>query len=199
MPAKSWNHNTVYHAALLRRIPRGPIRSLDIGCGDGTFAVKLAAASSTVIAIDPDDDQVALARTRCANLENIRVVQGDFMTVQLEPGSFDLITALAALHHLPFVDALERISLLLRPGGRLIVLGVWTDDVTRFDHLRNQLAGRLNRLLRRLWGPDQMCAPAVMPTLSLVEVRTQLVEILPGASIRRRLLWRYIVVWNKPG
>jgi hypothetical protein len=35
--------------------------------------------------------------------------------------------------------------------------------------------------------------------LSLAEVRAACAGVLPGASVRRHLLWRYSVVWRRPG
>ena len=34
--------------------------------------------------------------------------------------------------------------------------------------------------------------------LTLAEVRRVCGRVLPGASVRRHLLWRYSVVWRKP-
>jgi len=43
-----------------------------------------------------------------------------------------------------------------------------------------------------------MEAPSVTPEATLSEVRRRAAAVLPGASIRRRLLWRYVLVWDKP-
>jgi 2-polyprenyl-3-methyl-5-hydroxy-6-metoxy-1,4-benzoquinol methylase len=49
-----WNHNSHYHDYLLRRIPTKIDRALDIGCGLGLFARKLAQRAEVVDAIDVD-------------------------------------------------------------------------------------------------------------------------------------------------
>jgi hypothetical protein len=51
---------------------------------------------------------------------------------------------LASLHHLPVETAIEKMRRLLRPGGRLIVLGLWTDNRTVPDHVLNIAAGVTN-------------------------------------------------------
>ena len=37
--------------------------------------------------------------------------------------SFDAVTCLAVVHHLPLEDAIAKMVRLLRPGGRLVLLG----------------------------------------------------------------------------
>lgn len=49
-----WNHNVHYHDYLLHQFPRKINRALDIGCGLGLFAGKLAGRARTVDAIDID-------------------------------------------------------------------------------------------------------------------------------------------------
>ena len=54
----------------------------------------------------------------------MKVVHGDFLTAALPIGHFDAVTALAAFHHMPWDLAFARASKVLKPGGRLVVLGV---------------------------------------------------------------------------
>jgi len=83
MLAKAWNHNTHYHRRLLRLVPDDCERALDVGCGDGTFAACLAAKGAAVIALDSDHVQVEPARRACADLANVSVWHGDFLTADL--------------------------------------------------------------------------------------------------------------------
>jgi SAM-dependent methyltransferase len=196
--AKDWNHNTHYHRRLLRLVPDGCERALDVGCGDGTFARRLAAKCSTVIALDSDQAQAGYAREECADLANVSVMHGDFMTANLEHASFDLVTALASLHHFPFEAAMQRSRELLRPGGSLIALGLWTDNTRAADRALNHVAGAMNKVYQRIWGPDVMNAPAAAPGMTLRDVRRDAAGLVPEAAVRRHLLWRYVLVWRKP-
>ena len=47
------------------------------------------------------------------------------MSHSFEPASFDVIAAIATLHHLPLSQALERFKQLLRPGGVLTIIGLY--------------------------------------------------------------------------
>lgn len=81
-----WNHNTHYHRWLLRRIPPSARTALDIGCGDGLLATKLARRCDTVLGVDTDAEVL----TRAAPDAAVTYRHGDFRTL---PGSFDVVTA----------------------------------------------------------------------------------------------------------
>ena len=195
---KAWNHNTYYHRTLLRRVPDRCDRALDVGCGDGAFARCLASKSSAVVAVDIDAQQVQTARRACADLGSVSVLHDDFLTADLGYETFDVVTALASLHHLPVETAIEKMRRLLRPGGRLIVLGLWSDNRTVPDHVLNTAAGVTNKIYKCLWGPDLMTASTSTPEATLTDVRRLADSQSPHATVRRCLLWRYVLVWQKP-
>jgi 2-polyprenyl-3-methyl-5-hydroxy-6-metoxy-1,4-benzoquinol methylase len=180
---------------VLRLLPTRRERVLDVGCGDGSFAVELAARCGSVVALDVDLQQVSVARERCAALSNVTVQQGDFLALRGEE-QYDVVTALASFHHMPFAAAAAQARAVVRPGGRLVVLGLWTDTGRR-DLPWNVASIVLNLALKALRGPDAMDAPAMMPTMTLPELRRAVAAELPGAVLRRRLLWRYTLVWDK--
>lgn len=83
---------------------------------------------------------------------------------------------------------------LLRPGGRLLALGGWTDNQPALDAALNHAAGLTNRLFRWWWGPDRMNAPATMPTMLLRDFHREAARLLPSVSIQRKLLWLHPVL-----
>jgi SAM-dependent methyltransferase len=183
---------------LLRLLPANPKAALDIGSGDGSFAALLSQRCDTVLAIDIDPAQVEATRRRCSGRPNVRVEEADLLTGDLSTGEFDVVTALASFHHMPFEAAVATVTRILKPGGRLVVLGVWTDRATAWDVAANLISMGINRLLRRWRGPDVMTAPAAMPAMTFREVNQAARQCLPGVRIRRRTLWRYTLMWVKP-
>ena len=147
--------------------------------------------------MDVDPAQVALAREHCGALPHVEVMEQDFGSSALPDASFDVVTALASFHHLPFETAAREARRVLKPGGRLVVLGVWTDTRPR-DLPLNVASSVLNGWLRRRCGPDAMTAPSTVERTSWPATRVAAAEHLPGARLRRHLLWRYTLVWDKP-
>lgn len=66
---------------------------------------------------------------------NIDFILGDFMSHPFEPASFDAVVSIAALHHMPEGDALDRMAGLLRPGGTLCVVGLARSRVRYRRHM----------------------------------------------------------------
>lgn len=125
--ADYWNHNVHYQRVILNAVPPGCGAAIEVGCGDGMFACMLAARCAAVTGIDKDAPMIALARDRGHEIGNATFVEGDFLLHPFEDASFDFACANTALHHMDFPAALARMARILRPGGRLAVVGLADD------------------------------------------------------------------------
>lgn len=192
-----WSHNRHDHGTLLREVPPRCLRALDVGCGDGAFARELAFHSALVDAIDSDAGAIARARHQSGLPGNVSFILDDFLSFPVDAEAYDFVSALASLHHMPLEPAIKRLTMALRSGGVLAVLGIWPVATTT-DRMVSGVAALVNLGYRMLRGPDSVDAPTANPTMSLVEVRARIPDLLTGASVRRHLLWRYSVVWRKP-
>ncbi len=105
-PSMSWTDELA--AMVSERVPP-PARLLEVGCGAGELARRLAADGYDVLAIDPRaPDGPSFRRVTLEELD--------------EPGPFDAVLASRSLHHVHDLPAaLDKISALLRPGGLLIL------------------------------------------------------------------------------
>jgi SAM-dependent methyltransferase len=197
MAAAPWNHNTHYHRILLAAVPPGCRRALDIGCGQGEFVRLLAQRVESVEGIDRSGDMIQRAKGLNRGLPNVEFHEGDFMEYPTEAGSFDFVSAIAVLHHMPFVPALEKARSAIRPGGVLAVLGLYRIR-TPLDFLVTAVAAPINRIHLIAHGRSEYTAPVVPARMSLRQIRASVRGALPGARLRRHLLWRYSVVWQRP-
>jgi 2-polyprenyl-3-methyl-5-hydroxy-6-metoxy-1,4-benzoquinol methylase len=194
---EGWNHNAHYHDRLLAAVPRPCARALDVGCGLGRFARRLAAVSNVVDALDSNEDVVQQARVLSASAGHVRVVRADFMH-WTAADTYDFISMVAVLHHLPFDDALRKSAALLRPGGVLAVLGLERLQSLLGATVQSLLAFPVSGYYRVTRGTSPVSAPILEPAMTLAEIRQRARAILPGATIRRHLLWRYSLIWTKP-
>jgi SAM-dependent methyltransferase len=193
-----WNHNIHYHPAVLDAVPAGARRALEIGCGDGGLARKLRVRIPHVLALDLDAPSLAAARAADRG-PGVDYVRGDFRTIGLEPESFDFICSVATLHHLDAAAGLERMAGLLRPGGRLVVVGLARSG-SPLDLALAAGGVVAHRILVRRHGLTEVSAPTVWPPpVTFGGMRRIGRRLLPGARFRRRLLWRYTLTWEKPG
>jgi 2-polyprenyl-3-methyl-5-hydroxy-6-metoxy-1,4-benzoquinol methylase len=195
--AGRWNHNIHYYRLILAAVPPGCHRALDVGCGEGTLARQLAGLVRHVSAIDADAQSIELARRQDA-AGQIDLICGDFLAHPFEPGSFDMITSVAALHHMDPAAALERMSRLLRPGGTLAVVGLARSRLP--EDLPWEAAGVIAnlgyRLTRTYW--EQPSPTVWPPPHTYAAIRGLAPRSLPGVRYRRHVLWRYSLVWTKP-
>ncbi|SOD64256.1 Methyltransferase domain-containing protein [Streptomyces zhaozhouensis] len=107
------------------RVPSGA-RVLDLGCGPGRNALRLAASGLEVDAVDLSPTAVAWARERAAarGATGVRFHEGDAFALAGETlvGPYALIHDSGCFHHLPphrRVSYLALVDRLLAPGGLL--------------------------------------------------------------------------------
>jgi SAM-dependent methyltransferase len=197
MGRSGWNHNVHHHPVVLAAIPLGARRVLDVGCGDGALARELSGIVPEVVGIDRDEP--TLRRAAARGTPGVTWVLGDVLDHPFRPGSFDLVASVAALHHFDAEAGLRRMAELLRPGGRLAIVGLARDRFPR-DLPRVAVATVVTRLLRGRRGYQEVAAPTVWPPPHTYrEMRTIAERVLPGFVYRRHLLWRYSLLWHKPG
>lgn len=192
---KRWNLNIHYQRPLVERIPQDARSALDVGCGEGLLARTLAARGLDVTGIDMDADSIRRARKQ--DTERISYIEGDVHTAQLPTASFDVVTSVAAVHHGDLVTELERLKELVAPGGLVLVVGLakatWR-DIPR--EMAAAVVDKIHRLVRGYWDHGSPCAWP--PDHTYEDVKREAARIMPGSEFKKRLLWRYTLVWTKP-
>lgn len=144
-------------AFVARQLPLPAYRSvLDLCCGSGRHALRLAARGYAVTGIDRDEAAIAAARERARDLP------ATFRTLDLRdlgalPGRFDVVVSL--WQSFGYFDAATNAGILrqagdrLRPGGRLLLDLYHRDFFERRQGSQEQPIGEVTvRTTRRMEG-----------------------------------------------
>lgn len=204
---EGWTANNHYHDFLLKHIPQNCENALEIGCGTGAFARALAKHCRRVVALDLSSEMIRVARSRSGQIGNLEFECADAMTWSFPSSHFDFVCSIATLHHVPQRELFLKMREALKPGGVLVVLDlVQSESMTErmmdviglgvSPSLRLLHNGRLQppAEVRKAW--EQHGKHDHYSTVR--QVRALAGEILPGADVKRHLLWRYSLIYQKP-
>lgn len=193
-----FSHNDHFHGWILRNLPTHRGRALDVGCGEGLLAERLAGRFRAVDAADADAGMRATTVAR--GVENVRVLDG----FDAAEGPYDLVTMVASLHHLDLESTLVRCRTLLAPGGRLVVVGLARPDsmtdalwVTA-SAVANPVMGLVRHPVPATDPPTPPSFPVREPRETFDEISAAAAAILPGTDVRRRIPFRFTLAWQAP-
>ncbi|MDX3108698.1 class I SAM-dependent methyltransferase [Nonomuraea angiospora] len=199
-----WSHNDHYGGWVAGQVAAaGAGHVLDVGCGTGNLAALLRRRAATVTGLEPDPATARAAAERFAGDPAVTIVQTDF--AGRDPRRrWDAVTLVAVLHHLPLVPTLRELRGCLAPGGRLVVVGCYreagpADLLAALPAMvANPIMGLVRHPARADVPPLHMTAPTAEAQETLADIRAAAAQELPGARVRRRLFWRYTLVYDAP-
>jgi ubiquinone/menaquinone biosynthesis C-methylase UbiE len=118
---------------VLETCPRGI--GLDIGCGTGALATRLANAGYEMVGVDPSEGMLDVLRGRSPA---IRAIKSSGTSLPFEDDTYDLALSVAVMHHIAepgdVRQTLAEMVRVVKPGGRILI----------WDHNpRNPYWGRL--------------------------------------------------------
>ncbi|MBN1769414.1 MAG: class I SAM-dependent methyltransferase [Prolixibacteraceae bacterium] len=133
---------------------------LDLGCGGGNYAVKLASffptANFTLVDISGNMLQAAHKRVSETTNGQVTIIQGDYRELELGENHFDIITAGTTLHHLRGNEewelVFEKVFRALTPAGSF-----WINDIviSETDEINDMmLSGWLSKLKKQVSESD---------------------------------------------
>jgi SAM-dependent methyltransferase len=100
----------------------GSGRLLDVGCGPGTVALRLAHLFAEIVGLDPDPDMLAEARRIAAEraIGNARWAHMRAEELPAHLGRFRLVTFAASFHWMDRPKVFSAVRAMLEPGGAVV-------------------------------------------------------------------------------
>ena len=167
---------------------------LEIGCGTGSTALRLAPATQRLVATDVSAQMIAIANAKLASQElpqlHFRLADADAPVA--EQGAYDAVLALNLLHlvtDLP--QALTSAIDALKPGGLLISK---TPCLNEMNPLIPKLALPLMRAIGK--APPVLCFDAKQLQAAMIAQGLQILAVERHGSKGKD--WRVFIVARKP-
>lgn len=136
--SRPWNPGWYAYGIVRELHQRGARTILDLGCGTGASAVRLARIGYTVTGVDVSAGCLAVAAEN-AHLngvaERVRLEAGTAESLPFPDQSFDAVVGFDILHHVEVGPAVRECLRVLKPGGTA-VFKEWV-EVPVLDRLRH--------------------------------------------------------------
>jgi ubiquinone/menaquinone biosynthesis C-methylase UbiE len=138
----------VKYAAVMKNLPDGKKRLLDLGCGTGMFLQELSGRAKFVVGVDVSPEMLRMANVRHGRAA---LVQADADALPFADGSFDAVVSVTLLQNMPDPAATVReVARVLRPGGVAIL------TVLKRRYLREELEKWVEQAGMRLVGSGEI-------------------------------------------
>lgn len=108
---------------------------LDVGCGTGTLLSLMAREpeAELLVGLDYAEEMVRRAGEKFATGEHaqkLHAIRGDAERLPFRDATFDIVTCCNSFHHYPHqAEAIRGFRRVLRPGGMLILIDGFRDNV----------------------------------------------------------------------
>lgn len=95
---------------------------LDVGCGTGVLAERMAGLGLQMTGVDPSEGMLEIMRART---DTVTAVHGSATDLPFATGSFDVVFTVAVMHHIADPDdvraALAEMVRVVKPGGTIVI------------------------------------------------------------------------------
>jgi len=206
LPKRRWDNNTHYTPTVLKAVNTliGGT-AIDAGCGTGDGARRLAKLYKKVVAYDISPQMIEKASELSEKFDNIEYKNESFLDADIEESSCGCLLCVSMLHHMDMEAFFRKAKHILKKGGRLLVVDLYKME-TAGDALASIFGSLLKRPMQFIRGAAKV-TPIEVETWrkhgALEEYRTinevkKLAEgMLGDVKIKRRLFFRYTLVWIK--
>jgi ubiquinone/menaquinone biosynthesis C-methylase UbiE len=108
---------------IIKRIPKDKV-VVDIGCGIGTLASRIAGFSKEVIGVDIAPERIERAKA-LHNANNLKFYVGAAYNLPVESKSVDVVVSVAVFHHLDLEMMSLELKRVLRKGGIAFIIDIY--------------------------------------------------------------------------
>ncbi|MFD7469387.1 class I SAM-dependent methyltransferase [Streptomyces tendae] len=143
-------------------------RLLDLGCGPGTVALRLAGLFDEVVGVDPDPGMLAEAARGAAEPEvadKVRWVRARAEELPAGLGDFTVVTLAQSFHWMDRERVAATVRGMLRPGGALVHISDLKGETRAVDGLPYPPVPRaaIDGLVRGCLGPVRRAGRGLLP------------------------------------
>ncbi|MEU4983057.1 class I SAM-dependent methyltransferase [Streptomyces sp. NPDC021969] len=143
-------------------------RLIDVGCGPGTVALRLACLFDEVVGVDPDAEMLAEAAREAAKREvtgKVRWVRARAEELPAGLGDFTVATFAQSFHWMDRERVAAAIRGMLRPGGALVHVSDLKGESRTTDGLPHPPVphAAIDALVRRYLGPVRRAGRGLLP------------------------------------
>lgn len=201
-----WDHNRQYQKYMLKQIKTRKSVGLDIGCGTGEFCTCLLDKCERVYGIDVAPRMIEEAGVRNADSRITYCLEDADSFLEDRQDSFDVITSIAAFHHMDCEVILEKCRKALKKGGILVIQDLYSENTLTFKLL--SLLGMLINPVMMLIRNGRLYVTAREREVwdghreddhynSTAEIKRIADSVLKDYKIKRHIFWRYTLVYRK--
>lgn len=163
--------------------PCGSLEILDVGCGTGEN-IRILGPYGRVTGLDISEDAFHFAQERGF----IRLVRGSAAALPFPDASFDLVSSLDVMEHIPDDKAaLGEVFRVLKPGGTFLITvpahrWLWSRHDEYFHHVRRYSRADIRSKLLRTGFLIAEWSHFVMPAVPFNFLRTVIDRIVPPSG-----------------
>lgn len=130
----------------LGRLGRANLRILEVGCGAAWLCPWLKPYGE-VTATDLSDEVLRRAGER---VSGVHFIAGDFMSLALDQGAFDIVVSIEVLSHVQDQQAfVAKLAALTAPGGLLMLATQNRPALQKFNRVDERMPGQIRRWVDR--------------------------------------------------
>jgi demethylmenaquinone methyltransferase/2-methoxy-6-polyprenyl-1,4-benzoquinol methylase len=165
--------------------------ALDLCCGtcDWTIALADASGKGQIVGLDFSQNMLDFGAIKIDKLglnKQIKLVQGNAMSLPFEDNSFDFVTIGFGLRNVPdYLQVLKEMRRVVKPGGQVVCLEVSKPTWQPFKAMYNLYFERILPLMGKLIAKSFQEYKWLPESLKLFPGRQQLVELFEEAGLKQ--------------